>query len=364
MRVLGEEFLDGGILPDDREDLLDGMAAHHGGVVEMPARDLEEVEAALALDLMLTASASPVAVDPGNEIGLGAVAPDFVRKLAGDGDLVIGPMVDGALLAEELAQRFEEAEVGVLVLGIEPLDVSDRGAGVVDDVAAPLEGDLTVRTTARSRGQGATRAFVIQEEQRIVLGLAAQEVRWITDEFRREERPTGAHGHDLTFPTALQRGIAGDVFVLKVGDARSPRGGLFDDATDGARVAVFQAAEVTQREEVVLRAGLGAPAEVIARGLTRDVELAGLALHAELRGGPIVAGSIASQTGGGLGDGFLAGVGLGDGVRGLQDGDQGGLVAGFSLPPVFDRRTPSWAILGEGEEPADLFRAGDAQFAG
>ena len=72
-------------------------------------------------------------------------------------------MVDGALLAEELAQGFEEAEVGVLVLGIEPLDVSRRCAGVVDDVAAPLEGDLSIRTTARRGGQGAARAFVIEE---------------------------------------------------------------------------------------------------------------------------------------------------------------------------------------------------------
>ena len=36
-RVLGEEFLDGRVLPDDWEDLLDGMAALHRRVIEMPA---------------------------------------------------------------------------------------------------------------------------------------------------------------------------------------------------------------------------------------------------------------------------------------------------------------------------------------
>jgi hypothetical protein len=48
--ILGEEFLDRGILPDDGEDLLEGMATHHGRVVEVPTRDFKEVEAALALD--------------------------------------------------------------------------------------------------------------------------------------------------------------------------------------------------------------------------------------------------------------------------------------------------------------------------
>ncbi len=35
-RVLGEEFLDGRILPDDGEDFLDRMAALHCRVVKMP----------------------------------------------------------------------------------------------------------------------------------------------------------------------------------------------------------------------------------------------------------------------------------------------------------------------------------------
>lgn len=76
----------------------------------------------------------------------------------------------------------------------------------------------------------------------------------------------------------------------------------------------------------------------------------------------MAAGDIPGQTLGSLRDGFLAGVGLGDGFRGLQDGNQGRFVARLGLAPVFDRRTASWAILGEGEEPADLLRGGYAQF--
>ena len=119
-----------------------------------------------------------------------------------------------------------------------------------------------------------------------------------------------------------------------------------------------------QREEVVFGAGLAAPAEIVARSLPRDVELAGLALHADLRLRPVAAGDIPGQALGRLGDGFLAGVGLGDGFRGLQDGDQGRFVARLGLTPVFDRRTASWAILGEGKEPADLLRRGLAQLVG
>ena len=104
--VLGEEFLDGGVLPDDGEDLLDGMAAHHGRVVEMRARDLEEVESALALDgdLLGFCVRAPVTVDPGDEVGLGGVATDLVGEFLGDDDFVFSPMVDGALLSEELTQ--------------------------------------------------------------------------------------------------------------------------------------------------------------------------------------------------------------------------------------------------------------------
>jgi hypothetical protein len=69
----------------------------------MPARDLEEVERTLALDLVLTAAAPPVPIDPRDELGLGFIAADLVRELTGDGDLVVGPMVEGSLLAEELA---------------------------------------------------------------------------------------------------------------------------------------------------------------------------------------------------------------------------------------------------------------------
>jgi len=154
LRVLGEEFLDGRILPHDRKDLLDGVAAHHGRVVEMPAGDLEEVEASLALDggLLGFGVRSPIAIHPRDKLGLGFVATDLVGEFLGDDDFVVGPMVDGALLAEELAQGFEEADVGIIVLGIEPLDVPGRGAGVVDDVAAPLERDLSIRTTARRGG--------------------------------------------------------------------------------------------------------------------------------------------------------------------------------------------------------------------
>ena len=115
---------------------------------------------------------------------------------------------------------------------------------------------------------------------------------------------------------------------------------------------------------MVLGAGLGSPAEVIARGLPGDVELAGLALHADLRLRPVTAGDVASQAGGGLGDGFLTGVGLGDGFSGLKDGDQGRFVARLCLSPVFDRRTASWAILGKSKEPADLLRGSHAQLVG
>jgi hypothetical protein len=97
--------------------------------------------------------------------------------------LAFVPVIDGALLAEQLAQGFQEAEIGVVVLGIEPFDMPRGSARIIDDVAAPLEGDLSVRTTSRRRGQGAARAFVIQKEERIVLRLAAEEGRPIPHDF-------------------------------------------------------------------------------------------------------------------------------------------------------------------------------------
>ena len=246
LRILGEEFLDGRVLPDDGEDFLDGMTSRHGGVVEMPAGDHEEVEAALALygELLGFGVRAPIAIHPRDEVGLGFVTAELIREFLGDDHLVFSPMVDGALFAEQLAQGLKEAEVGVVVLGIEPFDMPRRSPGVVDDVAAPLEGDLSIRTTSRRRGKGAARAFVIEEEERIVLGLAAEERRRIPYDFGGDERTSGADGHDLAFPSTLELAIAGDVFVLEVGDARRPRGGQFDDAADGARLAVFHSAQM------------------------------------------------------------------------------------------------------------------------
>ena len=81
----------------------------------MPARDLEEIDAALALDgdLLGFGVRTPIAVHPRDEVGLGFVATDLIGEFLGDDDFVFGPMVDGALLAEELTQGLEEAEVGV-----------------------------------------------------------------------------------------------------------------------------------------------------------------------------------------------------------------------------------------------------------
>ena len=122
--VLGEEFLDGGILPDHRQDGFDGVAALHGWVIEMAARDLEEIKGALTLHRgLLAAGRSPIAIHPRDEVGLGGVAPNFVGEFLGDCDLVTGPVVDGALFAEDAAEGFEEADVGVLGFSVEPLDV-------------------------------------------------------------------------------------------------------------------------------------------------------------------------------------------------------------------------------------------------
>ena len=80
------------------------------------------------------------------------VAAEFIGEFLRDADFIRRPMVDGALIAERLAHGREEADGGVVGIRIEPLDVPERGAGSVDDVAAPLERDLTVRTRAGRGG--------------------------------------------------------------------------------------------------------------------------------------------------------------------------------------------------------------------
>ena len=99
--VLREEESDVGALPNGREDLFDGVAALHEGVVEMLARNSEEVERARRLAGFL---AAPRAVRPSNEVRMLGLAADFVGEFLRDADFIRGPVVNGALLTEGLAE--------------------------------------------------------------------------------------------------------------------------------------------------------------------------------------------------------------------------------------------------------------------
>ena len=100
-------------------------------------------------------------------------------------------------------------------------------------------------------------------------------------EFFGTERLARAHGEDLTFPSGGHGALADDIFVFEVSHTRGTgrRGG--DVALDQAWLGALEVAEAAEREEVVLRSGLGAPAGIVARGLAGDVELAVLTLQPE-----------------------------------------------------------------------------------
>ena len=254
------------------------MTALHAGVVEVLARDGKEVERARGL---AGCFAAPRAVSPCDEVGMRGVAAEFIREFLRDADLIRRPMVDRALIAERLSHGRQETDRGVVGIRVEPLDVAERGAGSVDDVAAPLEGDLTVRTRTRRGGQGAAGTFEIEEEERVVLRQAVHEPAGAVGEFFGTERLAGAHGEDLTFLSGGHDALADDVLVFEVSDTRGAGRRAGDVALDQARLGALEVAEAAEREEVVLRTGLGTPAGIVARGLARDVELAVLTLQPE-----------------------------------------------------------------------------------
>ena len=111
---------------------------------------------------------------------------------------------------------------------------------------------------------------------------------------------------------------------------------------------------------MVLGAGLGAPAEVVARGLARDVEFARLAFQPELWAWPAVAFGKATEGSGSLGDRVFLRVGARDGFRGVDDHNQGGGIAGLGVAFVHDLGAATGTLFGDGEEPAAFFGVGDA----
>lgn len=150
--VFGEEPADGGVGPSDRQDDLDRVAALHAGVVVMATREVAQVQGAFAGHGLLAGAVSPGPVRPSDQAGACIVAPQGVNELTGDGDLVAAPVVDRAFVAEQRAQRLQEAHRRVVGFGIQPLGVPEGASGLVDDVAAPLEGHMTVGSGAGGGG--------------------------------------------------------------------------------------------------------------------------------------------------------------------------------------------------------------------
>lgn len=118
----------------------------------MAARDVAQVQGAFAGHGLLAGAVSPSPVRPSDKARMCTVAPQGVHEFPGDGDLIASPVVGRAFVTEQLAQRLQEADRRVVGFGIQPLGVPEGASGVVEDVAAPLEGHLTVGSGAGAGG--------------------------------------------------------------------------------------------------------------------------------------------------------------------------------------------------------------------